>query len=239
MMLPVLKNELIIHHHLGLGDHFDMNGMVRHYLDTYDKVHVFSKDSYFNMVEYMYRDTASIMVHRLEFPDDEYKSVEAFRERSGIENFLRIGFEHYPFGQEEQLGKNCWEFFYEQVNVPKDVRVGKFYCQRDEEEESRVLNKLNPDGEQFIFVHDDPDRGFSVDRSKIDGGYKIIENDNSENIFYFLKILEEAAAIHCMESSFKSLIDLYANTKHLYYHDFRNQPLGSYTNKEWRIVKYD
>ena len=38
-----MTNELCIHHHLGLGDHFDMNGMVRNYLKEYDKVHIFSK----------------------------------------------------------------------------------------------------------------------------------------------------------------------------------------------------
>ena len=32
-----MKNELCIHHHLGLGDHFDMNGMVRNYLKEYEK----------------------------------------------------------------------------------------------------------------------------------------------------------------------------------------------------------
>lgn len=237
-----MKNELCIHHHLGLGDHFDMNGMVRHYLEpypyAYDKVHVFSKASYFPMVEYMYRDNDNIIVNELKFPEDEHKSVEYFKKQNGIDKFLRIGFEHYPFGLEEQHGKNCWEFFYEQVEVPKEIRVNNFYCERNEEEETRVLNKLNPEGKPFVFVHDDPARGFSIDRNKIDSGFKIIENDTSENIFYFLKVLEEAEAIHCMESSFKSLIDLYAKTDSLYYHDFRNQPLGNYTNKKWNIVKY-
>tara|TARA_R110000850_G_scaffold4199_2_gene19528 strand:- start:43 stop:747 length:705 start_codon:yes stop_codon:yes gene_type:complete len=234
-----VKNELVIHHHLGLGDHFDMNGMVRHYLNIYDKVHVFSKESYLPMVEYMYRDNDNIIVHELGFPEDELMSVEVFIEQNNVENFLRIGFENYPFGLEEQLGKNCWEFFYEQVGVPKEVRVRDFYCKRDEEEETRVLEKLNPTGKPFVFVHDDPARGFKVDRSVIDSSFNIIENDTSENIFYFLKVLEEAEAIHCMESSFKSLVDLYAKTEQLHYHDFRNQPLGSHTNKKWHIIKYD
>ena len=54
--------ELCIHHHLGLGDHFDMNGMVRNYLKEFNKIYVFSKSSYYSMIEYMYRDNDNIIV---------------------------------------------------------------------------------------------------------------------------------------------------------------------------------
>ena len=42
-----------------------------------------------------------------------------------------------------------------------------------------------------------------------------------------------------MESSFKSLIDIYAKTENIFYHDFRNQPLGTKTNKKWKVIKYE
>ena len=61
-MNNIMKNELCIHHHLGLGDHFDMNGMVRNYLKEYDKVHIFSKSNYYKMIDYMYRDEDNIVV---------------------------------------------------------------------------------------------------------------------------------------------------------------------------------
>ena len=56
--------ELCIHHHLGLGDHLDCNGMVRYFLKNgpFDKVHVFSKSNYYDMIEYMYRDEKNIVV---------------------------------------------------------------------------------------------------------------------------------------------------------------------------------
>ena len=44
-----MSNKIYILHHLGLGDHFDMNGMVRNYLKEYDKVHIFSKPNYYKM----------------------------------------------------------------------------------------------------------------------------------------------------------------------------------------------
>ena len=237
-----MTNTLCIHHHLGLGDHFDVNGMVRQFLETpfdHEEVHVFSKSNYYEMIEYMYRDDDRIIVTEIDKDKDEDAQVREYLERTHPTKFLRVGFENYPFLQENKLDKNCWEFFYEQISFDKNIRTDSFYCDRNPEEERRLLNKLNPEGKPFVFLHDDPERGFEIDRSKIDTDLLIIENDTSENIFYFLKVLEQAQEIHCMESSFKSLIDLYATTDKIYYHDFRNQPLGHYTNKKWDIVKYD
>ena len=234
--------QLCIHHHLGLGDHLDCNGLVRHILKEgpYDRIHVFSKSNYYDMIEFMYRDEENIIVAEIDKNVDEYPQVEEYVKRGDFENFLRIGHENYPFLKEGLYGKNCWEFFYDQVNVPYGVRINLFYFDRDKEEEERVFKKLNEESESFIFVHDDLARGYTVDHSHfLDQSIKVIENDVTENIFHFIKILETAEEIHCMESSFKSLIDLYAKTDKLFYHDFRNQPLGNHTNKKWRIIKYE
>ena len=234
-----MKNELCIHHHLGLGDHFDMNGMVRNYLKEYDKIHIFSKPNYYKMIDYMYRDEDSIIVVEIPGGPQEVTQAEEYYKTSTCDKFLRIGFENYPFGQEELYGKNCWEFFYEQVSVPYYVRTSMFHVERDEVGENQLMDKLNPKKEKFIFVHDDKSRGFEVNRNHfLDKNLLVLENDVSENIFHFIKLIEEAEEIHCMESSMKSLIDLYAKTDKIFYHDFRNQPLGKLTNKKWNVIKY-
>jgi len=235
-------SELIIHHHLGLGDHLDCNGMVRYILKNtnYDKIHVFSKSNYYDMIEYMYRDNPNIYVAQIDKNLNEDQQVFQYVKESGIEDFLRVGFENYPFGQEHLHDKNCWEFFYDQVKIPYSARTDYFYFERDNEQEVRLSKKLNPENKPYIFVHDDKSRGYEVDRKHfLDSKLLVVENDITENIFYFTKILEEATEIHCMESSFKSLIDLYAGTNKIFYHDFRNQPLGNYTNKKWSVIKYD
>jgi len=235
-----MKNELCIHHHLGLGDHFDMNGMVRNYLKEYDKVHIFSKPNYYKMIDYMYRDEDNILVVEIPGGPQEVMQAEEYYRNSNCGEFLRIGFEHYPFGQEELYDKNCWEFFYEQVDVPYKVRTDMFHVKRDKEGENTLLTKLNPNKEKFIFVHDDKSRGFEVRRNYfLDKNLLVLENDVSENIFHFIKLIEEAEEIHCMESSMKSLIDLYAKTDNIFYHDFRNQPIGNLTHKKWNVIKYD
>jgi len=236
-----MKNSLCIHHHLGLGDHFDCNGMVRYIMEknSFYKVYVFSKSNYFNMIKYMYRDDDKIEVVKIDKDKNEIAQVEAFLKDTEPEFFLKVGFDKYPPPHELAQNKNCWEYFYEQVKIPYNVRTDYFYVERDLEEETRLLGKLNPDGGSFLFMHDDPSRGYTMNRDVFSSGVSVIENDNSENIFHFIKILEEAEEIHCMESSFKSLIDFYSKTPSLYYHDFRNQPLGEKTNRQWSTVSYD
>ena len=227
---------------MGLGDHFDCNGMIRYILENsdFEQIHIFSKHQYYEMIEYMYRDNPNIKVIKIDGNESEYPQVDNYVKSGKVSHFMRVGHEFYPFEKEPEYGKNCWEFFYEQVDVPYEVRTNKFFVQRDSIEEERLFNKLNPQNEPYIFIHDDESRGFKINREHfLNPDLKVIENDISENALHFFKILEEAEEIHCMESSFKSLIDLYAKTDKIFYHDFRNQPLGNYTTKEWRVIKYD
>ena len=47
--------------------------------------------------------------------------------------------------------------------------------------ESIAYKELNPNDEPYIYVHDDPSRGYSIDRNKIRNDLKIIENKKSSN----------------------------------------------------------
>ena len=234
--------ELYIHHHLGLGDHFDCNGMVRWILEKqqWDKLYVFAKSNYFSMIEYMYRDTDDIEVVMVD-KNNEYEDVKRICSENKADTLV-VGHQFYPGKQAELLyNKNCWELFYDQLRIPYDVRYNYFYFKRDEQEEERVFKKLNPDSEPYIFIHEDASRGFTLNRDHfLDPNLKVIENDVSENIFHFIKIIENAQEVHCMESSFKTLIDFYCKQPNLFYHDMRdNQPLGGNSSKNWKVISYD
>ena len=240
------KNELHIHHHLGLGDHIDCNAMVRMFLETerYSRVCVFAKNSYAKLIEYMYHDEPRIVVLEVD-KNNEYGEIQDYIKRYNISNFLRVGHENYPWGQEEALGMGCAEIFYKQVGINYQERFDRFYFKRDEHEETRVFNKLNPGNEEYVFVHDDPDRGFSISDDKIyelnGGPIKIIKNDMEENLFHFIKILENAKQIHCMESCFRSLVETSDINGELFFHNFREGAsayLGNSTRQQWREIKW-
>jgi hypothetical protein len=140
-------------------------------------------------------------------------------------------------------GKNCWEIFYELAKVPYNIRYKMFYLERDLNEEDRIVNKLT-NGEDYIFVHDDPSRGFVIDNEMLSkvtdiSKIKIIKNDITENPFHFISLFQKAKEIHCMESSLKSIIDSYdMGNKPLYFHrSLRKAPIGDKTLNKWITIE--
>ena len=238
-----LNRELYIHHHLGLGDHLDCNGMVRWILkhNNYKKICVFVKEKYFNLIEYMYRDESRIELIKVS-NEREYEDVDNLIKTKNVQ-VLKIGHENYPWGKEEELGKGCAELFYEQINMPYNIRFDYYYYERDPIQEQRVCEKLNPLGKPYVFVHDDPSRGFSIDDDRIKElageDIVIIRNDMDENIFYYGKLFEEAKQIHCMESCFRSFAETLDIKGELYFHNFRagaSGYLGNSTKQPWKHV---
>lgn len=239
------KNDIYIYHHLGLGDHLDCNAIARIYLNNYgyDKVYVFSKEHYADMIEFMFRDEKDIEVIRIP-GDNEEEEVKKELQSRQARRLAKVGHEFYPWGKEKELNMGCAEIFYELSGIKYKHRFDDFYFDRDRKEEERVYKKLNPDNEKYIFVHDDPKRGFKIPEEEIEklsGNIKILRNDMSENMFYFCKILENAEQIHCMESCFRSLVESLDINGDLYFHNFRAAAsgfLGNSTRQPWKEIKW-
>lgn len=190
-----------IYHHLGLGDHIVCNGLVRHLYKKRGNVTLFCYHHNLKNLQYMYRDLENLTLQPM---GSDYE-ILTFIQNNNID-VDKIGFDkmgnHYHTGSFD-------EAFYKIANIPFSVRFDEFFLKRDEEIENIVYNKLNPNNEKYIFVHDDSDRGFSIDNSKYRHDLKIIKNDKQFNIFEMLKIYEKSEEIHFMESSISALINSY------------------------------
>jgi len=230
--------KIAVYHHLGMGDVIECNGMVRHFAEMYDVVDIFAKDNYYESCAFMYRDSKKIIVNKID-SKKEYQEVNNFlREYDG--EILIAGHHNYfnnlSFFKQQQYSPG--RAFYHIASVPWKFRNEKFYVQRDPEEEERVLKKLNPSGERYIFVHDDPLRGFNIE---IKSDFNIVRNDPTESFFSMLGILENAEEVHCMSSSFLCLIDCLdkkINIKKKFLHKkIRNVDLGiDGLLSNWEIV---
>lgn len=217
-----------IYHHLGLGDHIICNGMVRHFYKEYGSIGLFCKKHNKSNVEYMYRDLKNIEI--ISFDDSldaDIQCKQYIHNNNLYEDLIKVGF--------NQLNKNLStsfdQDFYRIANIPFSDRFDEFYIKRERKKEDEVLNTLNPTGEKYIFVHDDSDRGFVIDESKIKNKkYKIIKNDKNFLVFNYIKLLEKAEEIHFMQSSFKELICSYNLKKpKLYQHNYVRE-YDSYMN---------
>ena len=196
--------KVAIYHHLGMGDCIECNGMVRAYANLYKEVYVFCKENYYDIIKWMYRDNPKIKLIKVNKNDEKPEIIEFLKYFTGRIIIPGHGFYDQRKKEFDERGMGYGEAFYDLAGLDWQARNAFFHVQRDPKEEERVYNKLNPDDEDYIFVHDDPSRGYTIN---VNTKYKIIKNDITENPFYFLKILEKAKEIHCMSSSFLCLID--------------------------------
>lgn len=218
-------NELYIYHHLGLGDHILCNAIVRNYAKQYDKIYLFVKPHNYKNVSFMYRDLTNI----------DYIRGEDFIANSiisGKTNVLKIGFEkldvtNYKFD----------ESFYRCIGMDFEKKWTDFYVQRDLEKEKNIFNSLNLKENEYIFIQEDRNRGFTLDMNRITSTLSIVSSELPFDFFDFCYILENAKEVHLMESSFKCLVDFLDIKGQLFYHRYVRSGyptnIESSTKKNW------
>jgi len=234
----MIKNKILIYHHLGLGDCIECNGMVRFYCEKYQEVEILCKDKYYEMVEYMYRDLSNLKIHVVAHEQEHQQARSIISKFDG--EILIPGHANYFNNIQKFKNKKYGpaESFYELASVPWSYRNQKFYFERDPVKEQDVYNKMNPENEKYVFVHDDIQRGFHI---PLKSPYKIIRNDNTVNMLDMIKLFEKAEEIHCMSSSILCLIDCLSakvNFPKLFLHNsIRSVPLGPDSlQAEWKII---
>lgn len=185
---------LFVDWHLGLGDAFVCNGLVRS-LSQYrgGEILVPAKKHNFETVRYMFRDLPGVRVTGQRDQCESAPWCETLR----LGN-RRPDFRHSEWDQE----------FYRHAGVAFEKRWNAF--------DVHLPLIRNPHPEPFIFVHQDEFRGYGIDREKL--GYAsarefhTIEPDSSLPFWDQLWKLKFAHEIHCIDSSFLNLVEgLYAN----------------------------
>jgi hypothetical protein len=211
-----------IYHHLGLGDHIICNGLVRHFCDLYNEVSVFCKTNNYENIVCMFSDDDRIKIIPLK---DDNEVISYITNNKLHNNLIKVGFDRLWYGNPKTFDIG----FYNTANIPFEYRFTKFKFERDFNLEKQIMNELNPTGEDYIFVHDDKPRGFSIDMNKIRKDLKVIENDIKYNLFHMLGVIENAKEVHLMQSSFKDFINSFRLDKpSFYYHTYVRDYPDSY-----------
>ncbi len=235
------SDDLYVYHHLGLGDMIHCNGMVRFLLEKLDpnaRIHVFCKVRNSAMVCWMFRDDPRIVIEQVTEADKERIQVDRVMHERRSSNLFVVGHSALR-ALEAAFPKDFFDIlFYRQAGIPYKVRYSHCFWERDEGEEDRVFRKLAPSCE-YVFVHDDPTRGYRIDTSSMT--MPVIRNDVTESIFHLGKVLENARQVHCMESSIRCMLEsLDLSRTELFYHNFRypDRPLGKATCHQWSEISY-
>lgn len=193
--------------HQGLGDHILCAGIYREYAERFPHVVLPVKATYYRSVKKMLRDSENIQV--LSYPRETLMKLhQDLLSHFGYEK-LKLGGHGFGFFSEPtwRLDEN----FYYQAGIPLSRRWDSFFYQRDAEKENELYKLLGCSEQDYIFVHEDSTRGFTIRESSLPKNVRVVkpipELASRYTIFDYLKIIENAKEIHCMESSFVAMIE--------------------------------
>ena len=222
---------ITILHHLGLGDHIMLNGMVRHFAEQ-DTVCIFVQKKHESSVKFMYRDIEHKVI------------IKTVNTTNAQEMWSQVEGSVLPLAT-YKLPTNVWNFItsdipsdminwahsvYIQAGISPKFMYSKFKVIRDKTQE------INCDTTDHIFIHDDESRGMHIKVSG-DNIFKITPEvlSKNSNIFDYLTIIEKAKEVHCMDSSYAWMINLMnvgSATKNFLHVDIK----GNYTQKMVKTV---
>lgn len=247
--------DICILHHLGLGDQIMLNGMVRHFAEIHPNVHIVVKNCHKDSVEFMYRDLDNVKYVYVENTNPR----EIWGKVKLISDCTVLPLATYG------VPDNIWKFFtqtqqgnaftnwahgvYMQAGLNPKYMYSKFKVVRDHSREDKLYETYGLSGD-YIFKHDDPMRDrtitkydknihiFSPDSKPIDDRQEFFETTNP-NIFDYLKIIENAKEVHCMNSSYNWMIDLMniGDKNKNYFHTYAAHPY--YTPRTVKTVFND
>ncbi len=200
--------RVILLHHFGLGDHFMVHGIVREYCKRYKKVAIFSLPHNYASVSFMFRDLDNLTIIR----GDEAFAREFIRQNetaSGPEKYDEVkilGFEYL-----RRSGTPLEQQFYDLAGVDLAKKWDNFYVERDYAREQDLFEKIAPQ-EDYVFLHEDTSRRFTINREKIPKHFAVYTADPTltNNAFDYCTLIERAKEIHVIDSSFMFLIDCLA-----------------------------
>lgn len=200
--------------HQGLGDHLLCGGIYREYASRYPLVLISVTKNYAPTLKSMLADLVNVRIISFDFPilDSRLK----LKMESQALLLQKIGFDVLHLGAFEagffkDPTKRLDENYYDQAGLDLRHRWDSFDVPRNLERELELKSLLVPHGSNYIFVHDDESRNFNIRSEYFPKGMLVVRPQISLSdkfsFFDYLSVIEGAAEIHCIESSFAALIE--------------------------------
>lgn len=217
---------MIIHHHLGLGDHFVCNGLVNYIsFDSSESIDLICKKNNLETIEYLYSENTKVNVIPIE-STNEIVEVNNYANTTK-QKLLRVGFEH--------CNPQDWDrSFYKQLNIDFVERYRLFRLPTN-----KPKKLIQIPSSQYTLIHSESSEGqyglninTSLDRL-------FIIRRNGYHLLSYIDLILNADEIHCIDSSAYHLIDSMPNiTSKLYYHDIRKNTTSFNKSPKWEIISY-
>lgn len=164
----------------------------------------------FKAVNHMLRDVSNIQIvsHGSKLRALQIESHAKLLEKFGHDLIL-LGKYREDFYSDKS--KRFDEIFYDQAKISFDRYWDSFYIHRNYEKEEELYNLLVCGNPEYIFVHDNSSKDFTINEKLLPRGIPVIRPDlrlaKRFNFSDYSTIIERASEIHCMESSFAALVE--------------------------------
>lgn len=189
----------LISHHLGMGDMIVMNGLVRFIYerdkDKYDAIYLLCYEHNSRNVERMYEDLAKLKLLIIHQDNQIGGAIDGFIGDKEDFHLDQDGYALY-----DKIGDDA--FF---TKYDKSLRK-KFYIRRHDSAEEQVLKKMEwyLNGQEYIFIHDDVERGYEI--KNLPDGIKKVRLPKDVALFDGLLLMERAKECHVISSAFVCLL---------------------------------
>jgi hypothetical protein len=210
--------------HLGLGDLFLVNGMIRYFAKRNKLVVMPCKENNLITIKKMFHDLDNFHVlpvaggleyNTVQQDVKESQLLAKFYRQNGYD-YVGLGFFGSKFQEFNAVIDNKTmtydEFFYMEANVPFHEKWDSFGMKRDMEREKALFDRFGVKEGEYVFLHDDPERGRTIDRAKLPEGLPVV---TPKQMFYkgdildYGYVIENAKELHMTNSSFADLSDFF------------------------------
>jgi hypothetical protein len=231
---------------MSLGDSFVLCGMVNHYADRCNELHVPVEPRFYKTIKTLYQDHPNIIV--IPMPAD-WTSENVYVDENRLSRILRISLVHSKIKNFDIIP--MWDVqLYSNYELSFGLRYSNFRLPKFIEGADELHSQLAD--EPYIIVHrfsNDFANGAPIDIPTFRAAsnlpdYKIIEvrEGITDNMMQYVKLIENAEEIHCIPSSFHCLVDSVPTKARLFFHDIREKTSMSvnsaWNDSKWIMVNY-
>jgi len=234
----------------GLGDSFVLNGIVHHYADRSLEIHVPCWEHFYDTIKSLYNGFDNIKVVPFKFEHEMLAKEQEYVINNRLSRILRIKLiqskiKNYPINA-------MWDLqLYAAYELPYHLRYTNFRLPKVIEGSDELFEKLS-NNEPYILVHrytgDHPNglainiQGFRQANNFPNINIIEITPNITNNMMQYIKLIENAAEIHCVASSFHCLVDSVPTRAKLFFHDIREKTAmavnSAWNNNKWNNVSY-
>jgi hypothetical protein len=246
------KQSVFVIHHQGMGDMLVCLGLYRALAERHDRVIIPAKEPNLETIRHALSDISNLKVIKIPFMSKRgrwgHHVLRVMTVMSWV--FRLVGFRTLRLGTlgdsflSDAANVRFDENFYQQAGIPFSERWNSFSYPRRKAQEEELFLIAQSKLRDYIFLHEDQARGYTIDRSLLPDGLPVFTPMSPTSGYFvtdYTKVIEGATEIHVIESSFAVLVEGLSPKGKMFAHRYaRPEAMGNWKleftyRNEWNV----